>query len=182
MNSYPVWYSVQLDTAYAVKLDDDGLPFVAGLVMYGKVDSTRLRHFEIRRLPLTFEEGAAKPPGLWRQSNPPSHKQIREAHGWESVSYFDPDSGRVRPGMWFHPAPGLEDDVATEALTRRDGESPDDFYRRVAKVYRALTPTSGRPTTEIARLADVPRSTAARWVRQARLRKFLPPTSQGRVS
>jgi hypothetical protein len=52
---------------------------------------------------------------------------------------------------------------------------PDDFYERVADAYRnALRRESGRrPVVAIATEANVPRSTAARWVKEARRRGLL---------
>jgi hypothetical protein len=57
----------------------------------------------------------------------------------------------------------------------------DDFYRRVARQYTAYLEASGAPTAGIAEAAEVPRSTAVRWVHQARKRGLLPPTTQGKA-
>lgn len=53
---------------------------------------------------------------------------------------------------------------------------PDDFYDRVADVYRdSFRGNSRRPVVDVANEAGVPRSTAARWVKEARRRGLLGP-------
>jgi hypothetical protein len=47
---------------------------------------------------------------------------------------------------------------------------PDEFYERVAAAYRVAAARTGRPVRAIAAEAGVPRSTAARWVKEARRR------------
>lgn len=49
---------------------------------------------------------------------------------------------------------------------------PDDFYRRVAAAYYGVLL---RPVVAVAAEAGVPRSTAARWVKEARRRGFIEP-------
>ena len=50
----------------------------------------------------------------------------------------------------------------------------DDFYEQVAETYRnAIRSKRGRPVMAIAAEAGVPRSTAARWVKEARRRHKL---------
>ncbi len=50
---------------------------------------------------------------------------------------------------------------------------PDSFYERVAEEYRAAQRRGERPVMAISKSANVPRSTAARWVKEARGRKIL---------
>lgn len=57
----------------------------------------------------------------------------------------------------------------------------DDFYARVADVYRAATVRGLRPRTAIAEAAGVSSEVAGRWVREARKRDLLPETTPGRV-
>ena len=66
-------------------------------------------------------------------------------------------------------------------VPKQPGESADDFYRRVAAFYRAALERDGKPTAAIVATAGVPKTTAARWVREARQRGFLPPTHRGRT-
>jgi hypothetical protein len=63
---------------------------------------------------------------------------------------------------------------------RQADETVGDFYARVAEFYRMRTILTGQPTSDLATAADVPKSTASRWVREARSRGFLPQTSKGR--
>ena len=52
----------------------------------------------------------------------------------------------------------------------------DDFYERVVRVYRdAKHRGDHRPVMAVAAEAGVPRTTAARWVKEARRRKLLGP-------
>jgi hypothetical protein len=50
---------------------------------------------------------------------------------------------------------------------------PDDFYERVAQTYRDALRRGGRPVAAVMTEAGVPRSTAARWVKEARRRGLL---------
>jgi hypothetical protein len=50
---------------------------------------------------------------------------------------------------------------------------PDEFYERVAAAYRGALARRARPVASIAVEAGVPRSTAARWVKEARGRGLL---------
>jgi hypothetical protein len=59
---------------------------------------------------------------------------------------------------------------------------PDEFYEHVAARYRAAQAMQGvRPVMAIAKEAGVPRSTAARWVKEARRREKLGKTKRGRA-
>lgn len=53
-------------------------------------------------------------------------------------------------------------------MSRRPGESPDDFYRRISQAYR----DGGRSVKVLALRAGVPNGTAAAWVSRARARGF----------
>jgi len=59
-------------------------------------------------------------------------------------------------------------------------KKPDEFYQRVAVAYSHLAARSNRPAADLADRNDVPRSTAHRWVKEARRRGFLPPGQKGR--
>ena len=58
---------------------------------------------------------------------------------------------------------------------------PDAFYATVASTYRHLVSTTSRPVVELALANDVPRSTAHRWVKEARRRGMLPPGRPGKA-
>jgi hypothetical protein len=58
---------------------------------------------------------------------------------------------------------------------------PDEFYATVASTYRHLVTASARPVAELADANDVPRSTAHRWVKEARRRGMLPPGRPGKA-
>lgn len=58
----------------------------------------------------------------------------------------------------------------------------DDFFRDVAFTYREAVERGLNPGKTIAEDAGVPYSTAARWVAQARERRYLGEAQQGKVS
>lgn len=58
----------------------------------------------------------------------------------------------------------------------------DDHYRRVAEVYQQAVAVGAPPRPEIAKWGTCSESTASKWIRGARDRGFLPPTTQGRAS
>lgn len=66
-------------------------------------------------------------------------------------------------------------------LTRPDGQDPDNFYRLVAHVYRDHAASTRAPAKELAAEAEVPVTTAHRWIREARRRGFLPPARKGKA-
>jgi len=55
----------------------------------------------------------------------------------------------------------------------------DDHYERVAATYRRAIAEGHPPVAQLVAEARVPRSTAARWVKEARRRGMLKPTRQG---
>lgn len=57
----------------------------------------------------------------------------------------------------------------------------DDFYQLVARAYREYAQETRAAAKKIAEEAEVPVTTAHRWVREARRRDFLPPGRQGRA-
>jgi transposase len=65
-------------------------------------------------------------------------------------------------------------------LARSEGEEVEDFYARVGEFYLLAHTEFGKPTQALATAAGVPRSTATRWVHQARVRGHLPPTTRGK--
>lgn len=169
VDRYPRWVSPDVLTAYRQERDGAGVVSITGLVLYGPpVDSTRLRQLNFRTL-------VGDGPTWNRSEPPPSEEELLTAPRTVPAGLV----GRTFTGAEIR-LELAKAELAAGELTRKD--SPDDFYRRVAIAYRALATDTGRPTTAIAELQGVPRSTAARWVRQARLRGYLPRTTAGRVS
>jgi len=68
-----------------------------------------------------------------------------------------------------------------EPLGRPDGKDAEGFYRRVAEAYRELAEHTRAPAVRIAEEANVPLTTAHRWIREARRRGFLPPAQKGKA-
>lgn len=63
---------------------------------------------------------------------------------------------------------------------RGTNESVSAFYERVGEFYRHAMRVSDSPVQLLALSAKVRHSTASRWVREARARGYLPPTTRGR--
>jgi hypothetical protein len=60
------------------------------------------------------------------------------------------------------------------------GPHPDEFYQGIARVYGRLAAETAKPAVVIAEANDVPLTTVHRWVKEARQRGHLPPTTKGR--
>jgi hypothetical protein len=58
----------------------------------------------------------------------------------------------------------------------------DLFFRRVADVYKTASRSTGKPVEAVADAFNAPRTSAANWIREARARGYLPPTTKGRAT
>ena len=65
----------------------------------------------------------------------------------------------------------IAEGIVLQALQHKS--DPDVFYPNIASAYRRFELVIGKPTTNIALAADVPHTTAAKWVREARRRELL---------
>jgi hypothetical protein len=79
------------------------------------------------------------------------------------------------------PSAGTDERPDRPRLTRPDGVPPEEFYPRVAAAYTEYAPQTRAPAKEIATEAEVPVTTAHRWIREARRRGFLPPAMKGKA-
>lgn len=68
-----------------------------------------------------------------------------------------------------------------ELLFGSTRDRPDEFYATVASTYRHLVTSTARPVAELADANEVPRTTAHRWVKEARRRGMLPPGRPGKA-
>jgi hypothetical protein len=71
--------------------------------------------------------------------------------------------------------------ITPELFTLEDRSRPDDFYAEVAAIYRNLVSHTKQPVVHIALANNVPKSTAHRWVKEARNRGHLPPGRPGKA-
>jgi hypothetical protein len=173
------WQAISDRTAVAwTKSGEKGGAFVyegpVGLVMWGDISWEGLQGIGLSRL---SHRRTGYPE--WVQPEPPSHQEIQTqwalgASARAMVARRPP--GRVKELL----RADLEARRGERLVARQSDEMPDSFYRRVANFYKATMETGGKPTTAIAESAGVPKTTAARWVREARQRNFLPPTTKGR--
>jgi hypothetical protein len=98
----------------------------------------------------------------------------------------------VRAVAWVRPAPAYElnAEPGGYAITgspsaleverpKRGKPVPDATLREVANVYRDAQTLGQAPTQAVAARIAIPRSTAGRWVMQARRRGFLPAATRG---
>lgn len=69
--------------------------------------------------------------------------------------------------------------IITEARRRRPREHAAEHYREVAAVYGGA---STRPRQAVAEHFDVRPATASDYIREARRREFLPPTTRGKAT
>ncbi len=65
-------------------------------------------------------------------------------------------------------------------LVRDPGMRAEDWSRLVAEHYKAWSVRGGKPGAEMARRWGQNRQTVAAWIREARLRGFLPPARRTR--
>jgi hypothetical protein len=63
--------------------------------------------------------------------------------------------------------------------TRRLG---DNFYQDVARAYTTAVEGGRNPRKALAEASSTPADTVARWIREARRRRYLPPAEPGKVS
>ncbi|WP_369053886.1 hypothetical protein [Kineococcus terrestris] len=66
-------------------------------------------------------------------------------------------------------------------LSRPASSDAEEFYSLVAWAYREYAEGTRAPAKKIAEEAEVPVTTAHRWIREARRRGLLPPGQQGRA-
>ncbi|MGW4423999.1 hypothetical protein [Streptosporangium sp. NPDC004631] len=93
----------------------------------------------------------------------------------------DPHVSALRGGLVEAPERRREGKRSPLALPRPDGVDPEDFYKRVAGVYRLATMETARPAVRISEASGVPVATVRRWVNEARRRGFLPKGQPGRA-
>lgn len=71
----------------------------------------------------------------------------------------------------------LPEPLLTTSARRR----PDEFYEAVASTYRHLAAVTHQPVLDLAEANEVPRTTAHRWVKEARRRGLLAPGRAGKA-
>lgn len=96
----------------------------------------------------------------------------------EAQANLAPGSGPIGL-IWNDEQPDRVAPTQREPLCRPDGTDPAGFSRRVAEAYREAVPVTHRPAALLAEEAGVPVTTVHRWIREARVRGFLPPGRRG---
>jgi len=131
--------------------------------------------------------GAKERARLRVQPDQDGRLEIRELHLLDVGQAITP--GRLRSlnigflGQMIAASALLTDQTAKPPKLSPSGQRGygDDFYKAVAANYQAAIVGRRRPVLAIAESAGVPRSTAARWVKEARRRGFLGETSPGKA-
>lgn len=163
------WLQAEPGVLVGYATDRRGKPAPMALLLYQPVISSTMRSLDL----VSYR----KPESDWLRfegSQPPSYQAVLSEDA--RVAY-----AQLMKRLAAHDR-GVRG-AARELLERVPDEPPDEFYKRVADAYKLLDKEFGTPVKDIAELAEVPHSTAARWVRQCRLRpkdspdKFLPPTT-----
>jgi hypothetical protein len=134
----------------------DGALYVPGL------SPVTLRALPLNRIQLAVNASDSLRKALARRLQEP----VPEVRTQEFVGAFT---------SWVHEEPEL-------ALERPKGRAlSDDFFAKVADTYRSAMTRGLPPRTAVADAAGVSTDVAGRWVREARKRKYLPATHQGKV-
>ncbi len=173
------WQGISDRTAVAwTKQGEAGGAYVfegpVGLVMWGDISWESLQGIGLSRL---SHARAGYPE--WVQQEPPSHHEIQTK--WALGASDRAIVARRPPGRLKELLRADLDARRGERLVaRQSDETPDAFYKRVASFYKVMMERGGKPTSAIAESAGVTKTTAARWVREARQRNLLPPTTKGR--
>jgi hypothetical protein len=159
------WQAIGENSAvrWTTYVQDDGEQFISGPTGY--IVLGPVRFYDLRSVPLSTMQPHR--PGFpeFHQAEPPTRRQIESA--WKrSADARATDQVKVQGPRTF--------------AKRADEESTDLFYRRVAQFYREAVLDTGTPAKDLAEAAQVPLSTSKWWIREARAREFLPPTTQGK--
>lgn len=171
------WQAVDERTAvaWARETFGDGAEVITGLhglVQWGDVTWQSLQDVQLSELH-RFIDRRGYP--TWEQEQAPSEAEVREA--WRRTARSRSAQLKRAEAAREHVEAELRG-LAERLL--RGGQSVDSFYMGVAEYYQLAHMLDGKPTTAIAVAAEVPKSTAARWVREARKRGYLPPTRRGK--
>lgn len=158
-----IWYSIDYwlgigDSTAVAYCATEGVHIPVSVVIYGPPTTELLRSLSVGEL-TSAEDGWPR----WERAEPPTPDEVRNR--W----LLDVVAGR-----------GTDNELKSAArLVRREGQAPDEFYAEVARVYEHLQALTKRPTTGIAEAGQVPYTTAAKWVREARKRGHLAPSQKG---
>ncbi len=177
-----------------VTADPGGRLVLTGLRIDGAPSADLLRSIPVGRIEaaanaqLTIVGDAVIPatPAPAAPARRPNHRRRApnpDGRGWETS---DPGRAVVRPPAAVRPPAvarrsGEQAQTGAAALARvgaRRGR-PDSFYQAVAHTYLDLAQASTRPAAELAEANGVPVTTAHRWIKEARRRRFLPPGRPG---
>lgn len=193
-----IWIPIAEDVAAGYLPDLLGGWALDGIVMYGP-DTEKVRGLKLRGL----ERLDSADPSLGKamRQDAPTREQVAEAWSRGAATFSTREGGAVASGgrstfavsgdltvTTAQQSAAIAKEVAAstapEELSRREGESPDDFYRRIARAYTALGAAelaglSRRPLmAELAHRAGVPVGTAAAWVSRARSRDLIGKDSE----
>lgn len=153
--------------------DAEGVQVAVGMVCYAPITTERLRDLSVG-----FLTNVESHWPRWDSPSPPSPDELRRRWRKEIVGVVITVQVGNAPAAPVH-STRVEKVEDEPTLKRLDGELPDAFYARVAQFYMHFQDVTQRPTTSIAQAGQVPYTTAAKWVREARKRGHLAPSDKG---
>lgn len=143
---------------------DDGIWAPEGTLYVPSLTPEKLRTIPLRRILAAVAASEALRNDLGARLDEPTPEP-------GPAGFLEPFSGLVHP----EPPP-------LGVLKRPPGRRlTDDFYAAVAEKYRTATTRGLNPRAAIAEAAGTSTDVAGRWVREARKRRYLPPTTPGKV-
>jgi hypothetical protein len=170
-NGIVVHYDNDLGRAVYVRFRqaDDGRWEAAEL--YLPPEDRPLTTDDLRRVPLGQMEAFANHPDNAKALAKATGPQTLERAAQVPVRLAEKLAEQSRKRRWVPKVP----------VGEGSGQRGDDFYRAVAQAYLRLVSEQRTPAPELAEANAVPVTTARRWVKEARLRGFLPPGRAGKV-
>lgn len=170
-----LWLPLAADTAAAYEPDALGGYSLVALVIYSP-DASKLRRLKMRELERVERETLlGKSP--WPSFDPPTQGQL--AGMWNNLRLHGEMVDGIHSRFLGWVADQISETTAPGMLTRRDGEDPDAFYRRIAIAHIYLSNATRRPTAELAQRAGVPVGRATVWVSRARSRGIYDQVLEG---
>lgn len=150
----------------------DGRLVVTDLYLHGEqITPALLRGVSISRLEAWVNT----------RSDPVAHHAAASARTEWSGARPEPTLEKLRGRYLKNMAPPDQPESSRRRLARPSTMAAEEFYPLVAEAYAEYAQETRAPAKEIAAEAEVPVTTAHRWIREARRRGFLPPARKGKA-
>lgn len=158
------------DTSFGVHVrvrrDEDGRLIITDVYVHSsEITNEILRSLSIPRM----------------QASLSANKYVRVPASADEDEDYELTLHKLRQRTRGETRPSDDSERQREALQRPDGTGPEAFYELVSQAYLEYAAESKAPARGIAEEAQVPTTTAHRWVREARRRGYLPEGRKGQV-